>query len=78
MNTQRLRELCDAVENGSARAEDVMELVRLARAAAIAIKCVTVAVRGWDTIRVTMPGLSNDYKEALRGCAEGVRRFVGM
>ena len=31
MNTTRLRELCDAVENGSARQEDVQELARLAR-----------------------------------------------
>lgn len=34
MNTTRLRELCDAVENGSARQEDVQELARLAREAA--------------------------------------------
>jgi hypothetical protein len=32
MNTLRLRELCDAVENNSARAEDVFELAKLARA----------------------------------------------
>jgi hypothetical protein len=34
VSTTRLRELCDAVENGSARQEDVRELARLAREAA--------------------------------------------
>ncbi len=33
MNTARLRELCYAVENGSARMEDLAELVALAREA---------------------------------------------
>jgi hypothetical protein len=34
MNTRRLRELCDAAEAGSARPEDIAELVVLAREAA--------------------------------------------
>jgi F0F1-type ATP synthase membrane subunit b/b' len=45
MNTQRLRELCDAVENGSARAEDVLELARLAREAAKRLDDATATMR---------------------------------
>lgn len=37
MNTKRLRELCDAVEAGSAKLEDIAELVVLAKDAAKAL-----------------------------------------
>jgi len=76
MNTQRLRELCDAVENGSARAEDVQELARLARTVAKALMMTRALVASWDSIRVTSKA-SFDYRECLRGCAKSLSNIVG-
>ena len=45
MSRKRIEELCDAVENGSARAEDVKELASLARTAAKEVDEVINALR---------------------------------
>lgn len=45
MNIQRLRELCQAVDNGSARAADLLELAKLGREACAHIQVLRIDCR---------------------------------
>ena len=69
MSRARIEELCNAVENGSARLEDVKELVKLARQASIdAFSAASFAMSLFDELAENQEltlGEESDRDEAL-------------
>jgi len=77
VNTKRLRELCDAVEAGSARFEDLPELVVLAREAALAVIHLRAIIETMATV-VEQPGMRvSNIKAAFRASLKGIRERFG-
>lgn len=80
VNIARLRELCDAFDNGSINQDhhpkQMRELVGLAREAAKLIAMTRAAAHGWNALR-EITRASFDHKEALRICAKELLKIVG-
>ena len=77
MNTERLRELCDATEAGSARIEDIAELVVLARKAAHTLIALRAIVKTMEFIETRAKARPVNFKAAFLSSVKGLRDRLG-